>query len=758
MRRLLLLILVVVGLAAALPWLPGPPLVERLPRASVIYSRPLVLVPGALRSAADVRAHLERAQYGEAADGEIGGGEYRLARREWTIGLRPFRYPDGDEPGGVYVVRLAAGGRIETIRGPDGRPHEELFLEPVPLALPGGEARVERDLLRLDALPQHLIDAVLVAEDRRFFVHPGVDPLRVAGAALENAREQRIVEGGSTLTQQLVKNVYLTNERTWSRKFKEAAIAFWLELRFSKREILEAYLNEIYLGQDGSRAIHGVGPAARFWFGKDAADIDVAEAALLAGIVRAPSALAPDRHAERARARRDQVLDALVAHGRIEPAVYEAAKAKPVRARRHAASVAFAPRFAAHVAAGLTDEYGDDALTEAGLRAFTTLDPHFQRAARRAVSEEIARLEKGYPLLRRKASPLQAALVALDPHTGDVLAWVGGRTALRGSFDRVSSAKRQPGSVFKPVVALAALTLRERGRPDFTLATLLEDAPLELDVEGEIWAPANHDGEYRGAVSLRSALEDSLNVPMARLGMEVGLVHVAETARRLGIGSPLRPLPSLSLGAFEVTPLEIVSAYGVFAARGTHHAPRSLVTLEETGRSRAVPESPARAVFGPQPMHLVTDALRGAVDRGTGAGLRRLGIRGPVAGKTGTSNDFRDAWFVAFTPDLVVGAWVGFDDGKRVGLTGARAALPIVARFLGDAVGSEGWRDFEEPPGLDRVEIDPVTGLRAREHCPGREEIFASGTAPARACPRPRRGPERWFQDLFGRRSANRRR
>ncbi len=753
MKRLLLISVSVVAALVAiglfLPLLPGPPLVERLPRASVVYSRPLTLLPGNRVPASAVKSHLERAQYRAISKGDVETGDFKLAKRSWKIGLRSFRYPDGNETGGLMSVSLDAEGRIDRIETSDGSVKDSLILEPVALALPGSEARAERALLLLNTLPDHVIDAVLVAEDRRFFVHPGVDPVRVAGAALENWRERRIVEGASTLTQQLAKNVYLTSERTWTRKLWEAGISFWLEFRYSKREILEAYLNEIYLGQDGSRAIHGVGPASRFWFGKDAAQLTIEEAALLAGMVRAPSALAPDKHPEKARKRRDQVLAGLLAHGRISEAEHAKAKATGVRVQRRSASQAFAPGFASNVATTLQRDYGEDALGEAGLRVFTTLDPHLQGVGQQAVRTELARLEKGYPLLRRKKSPLQAALVAIDPHTGEVLAWVGGRERVRGGFDRVTNAKRQPGSVFKPIVALAALTDRDRPRP-FTLATVLEDEALEVDVDGEVWSPANYDGKHRGPVTLREALEESLNIPFARLGMEVGLVEVADTARRLGIESPLRPIPSLSLGSFEVSPLEITSAYGVLPAQGTLYAPRSILTLEEGGRQRRAPKTRSHAVFSPGPVHLVTEALQGAVDRGTGASLRKLGVKFPVAGKTGTTNGFRDAWFLAYTPHLVVGVWVGFDDGKRVGLTGAKAALPIVARFLKNALGVTG-ADFPVPGSIERVDIDPHTGLRAAEHCPGRKESFLVGTAPKRICPRDRWTPERWLERIFGR-------
>ncbi|MCP5057107.1 MAG: hypothetical protein GY937_10335 [bacterium] len=494
MRRLILLALLLLAVAAALPWLPGPTLAQRLPRASLLYSRPWVLVPGARVDPKDLETHLERTHYRAVSDASNPAvGTYHRTQVRWTIGLRPFDYPDGSEPGGAHVLKMK-GTRIESITGPDGEMRDSLFLEPLRLAVLGGPDAAPRELLALEDLPQHLIDAVLVAEDRRFFVHPGVDPVRVAGAALENAKERRIVEGGSTLTQQLVKNVWLSPARTWARKFREVGIAVWLEFRYSKREILEAYLNEIYLGQAGGRAIHGVGPAARFWYAKDATEISLAESALLAGMVRAPSALAPDRHPDRARARRDQVLDAMLAHGRIGESVHHEARQTPVVVHRRRSSRASAPGFTARVRHELARETDVDELGEAGLRIFSTLDPHFQHEAKAAVSVGLARLEKGYPLLKRKKSPLQAALVAMDPHSGDVLGWVGGRRQVPGGFDRVSGARRQPGSVFKPIVALAAFTLNERGAPGFTLGTVLEDAPLQLGVEGEAWEPSNHSG------------------------------------------------------------------------------------------------------------------------------------------------------------------------------------------------------------------------------------------------------------------------
>jgi penicillin-binding protein 1B len=389
------------------------------------------------------------------------------------------------------------------------------------------------------------------------------------------------------------------------------------------------------------------------------------------------------------------VLGFLRAAGHLDEPAYARAVASGLGVRREPGKRRVAEHFVEWVG-------GRHARTRAGTRGdgarvFSTLDFAFQGAAESAVGEGLAALEADFPRLRRPHAPVQAALVALDPRTGDVLAYVGGRDFVRSPFDRASRAQRQPGSVFKPFVALAALAAPD-GRP-FSLETLLADEPLELQVEGRTWVPGNHDRRHRGPVTLRRALEESLNVPFVRLGLEVGLVHVAETARALGAAGALRPVPSLPLGAFEMTPLEVATAYGALAADGVLRRPRAiLATVEARDRVWDGDAAEAERVAPAAAARSVTEALQGAVRRGTGRDLARLGVSSPVAGKTGTTNEFRDAWFVGYSPDLVVAVWVGFDDAARVGLTGARAALPIVARFVREAVGGAGLRDFAPAP------------------------------------------------------------
>jgi penicillin-binding protein 1B len=710
----------------------GARLAEReLAVPSRVYARPLVLVPGARVSERVLATHLRAAGYRAAAKAPPGPGEYALGARRWQIGRRGFRYPDGFEPEGLATVELDAAGIVQRITGPDGAPEDALFVDPELLAVLHGSAGQDRRLVPLAKLPKHLLDAVLAAEDQRFYRHHGVDWVRLGGALAANARARRTVEGGSTITQQLVKNLYVGSERTLGRKLHEAVRAVLLELRHDKDEILEAYLNQIYLGQNGALAIHGVERAAQHYFGKSAEAVSLEEAALLAGLIPAPNRYTPLRHPKRALARRNLVLRLMREQGRIPAAAERAAAAKPLRLARAEPPPSPGSFFVSWLRRDLERHAGASALSEGGLSIFSTLDAGFQRAAESAVASGLAALERRHPRLARGRVRPEAALVALDPVTGDILALVGGRDAARSPFNRAVAARRQPGSLMKPIVAAAALA-RAGNDHVLTLASVLADEPLEVAVPDGVWRPVNFDGRHRGPVTLRAALEQSLNVPFARLGLEVGLVRVVETARRFGIGGALRPIPSVSLGAFEVSPLEITAAYGVFAAGGRRAAPRHTLAVQEPGgRVRAGQNVRAERVLEEAEAYLVVSALRGVVERGTARSLRRLGVRAPVAGKTGTSDGERDAWFVGFTPDLVVGVWVGFDGEAKLGLTGAEAALPIFAAFADGALARARPRDFPLPRRVDVVEVDPRTGLR----CRGEPEVFLRGTAPKARCP-----------------------
>ncbi len=695
-----------------------------------IYARPLVLYSGLEIERDRIDGHLRRLGYERSRRYRVGVGEYRLDSRTWTIGVRAFRQSDRLDPGGVATIRVGYGGRVRSISDASGASLRYLSLEPELLRSTFGTSNEDRVPVPLTDLPDHLVAAVLAIEDRRFFQHGGLDLKRVVGATAANVRALRVVQGGSTITQQLAKNLFLSPRRTPLRKVREAAMAVMLERRHSKEEILEAYLNEVYLGQDGGLAIHGVGRAAEFYFQKDVSQLELSEAAVLAGIIRGPSLYSPIRNPESAERRRNVVLEVMKTREVIDEDTFAAARDSKLGIAARRERTRSGRYFVDFVSNHVSEELGSDAV--AGVTVFTTLDLELQRIAESAVDAGLARLERENPGLVRDESPLQAALVAIDPHTGEVLAMVGGRDYGASQFNRAVRARRQPGSSFKPIVALAALAQRDE---KLTLATLLPDEPLSVSTPAGVWQPANYDGRFRGSVTLRDALERSLNVPFARLGLEVGPERIVATGQALGVQSELHAVPSIALGASEVTPLEMARAYGVLAANGLRaDIQTTLGVLDSRGSLVSRMEPQGERVFDPSVSYLVTSALVGAVERGTGRGLRRFGFRGSVAAKSGTTNDFRDAWFIGYTPSLAVAVWVGFDDGRSIGVSGARAALPIFARFLKEAAGPDGQGEFDMPAGVEVVEVDPETGLRAGWGCRGRPEVFVRGTAPARSC------------------------
>ncbi|MFN0178534.1 MAG: transglycosylase domain-containing protein [Gemmatimonadales bacterium] len=591
---------------------------------------------------------------------------------------------------------------------------------PVALATVAGAPGELRVPIPIGDAPSHLVDAILAVEDKRFETHHGLDFRRIGGALVANIRAGRISQGGSTVTQQLVKNLFLSAERTPLRKLREAALALAIEVRHEKDEILEAYLNEIYLGQDGPRPIHGVGAAARFYFGKEVGRLTVAESALLAGMIQAPNRYTPIRNERSARRRRNLVLALMSAQGRISARTADQAGRARIGRRAFPAPSLDARYFRDFVLTSLPG-----GLPSRGGAVFTTIDPTLQRAADRAVKDGLRRLGSG---------DIQAALVAIDPRTGEVLAMVGGRDYGASQFNRAVEARRQPGSAFKPIVALAALELVGAGRPAFTLASRIEDEPLSVRTPGGRWEPSNYDRSYRGEVTFREAIEQSLNVPFARVGLSIGPERIIATARRLGIASPLKAVPSLALGSSEVTLLEMVRAYGVFATGGRLAAMRPIAGQAELGgKVRATPRPEPVRVAEPGAAYLVTSALEGVIARGTGRALDVSGRFGAIAGKTGTSNDWRDAWFIAYSPTLVVGAWVGYDDGRSLRLSGSDAALPIVARFLGEAEPENRWDGFDVPDG---IEVAQVNGGGDWGYDCGSREYFLEGTAPETDCDR----------------------
>lgn len=569
----------------------------------------------------------------------------------------------------------------------------------------------QRDPVELKRIPQALIDAVLAVEDQRFYEHHGLDPRRIAGALVANVKAAGISEGGSTITQQLAKNLFLHAGRTPLRKIREAALAIALEARYSKEQILEAYLNEIYLGQDGATAIHGVGAASRYYFGKSVSRLNLSESALLAGMIHSPNRLAPNRHADEAGARRNVVLGLMAAQKRIDQDDADRARNARVSTRTFPLTLVDARYFRDYVASSSTEH-----LPDRGAAIYTTLDATLQRSAERAILRGVGRI---------RLPGAQAALVAIDPRTGDVLAMVGGRDYGASQFNRATDARRQPGSAFKPFVALAALEGGENNKPAFTLASVLEDEPLTVRTPQGEWQPTDYDGGFRGAVTFRQAMEQSLNIPFVRVGLAIGPKRIASTATRLGVTSKLNPVPSLALGSSEVSLLELVRAYGVLAAQGNLAETRTILgRRDRRGEQESAPDASVRRVAAPAATFLVTSALQGVVQRGTGRALGVDRFDGDIAGKTGTSNDWRDAWFIAYSPTIVVGVWVGYDDGRSLKLSGGAAAVPIVADFFTIANAMRG-ESFDVPDGIETSYVSGGDwGLCERE------EYFLAGTAP----------------------------
>jgi penicillin-binding protein 1B len=699
--------------------------------ATRIYSAPTLLRPGKSLSLPELRARLRRRGYeeGNTAPGRAGfrvtGPERLLVRNDASSPV---------DPGRAAEIRTR-GPRIESVLPPDSlTPLESFGLRPELLSNVIDEKREKRREVAYDEIPQVLVDAVLASEDRRFFSHGGIDPIRILKALIVDIRAGEAAQGASTLTQQFVKNYFLTPERTLRRKFADAYMSVLLERRLTKRQIFELYSNEVYLGQVGTFSIVGFGEAANAFFHKNIRELSLEEAATLAGIISAPNRYGPLRYPQRALVRRNLVLDLMAGYGMITPGQRDEAKARPVAVQPTTLlDYSGAPYFVDYVQERLLGRYGADALAHSKFRVYTTLDTDLQQAAFEAVEGEMGALDE---TLAKRAEPVppgtvQASLIAGDPKNGHVLAMIGGRDYGTSQFNRITESKRQPGSIFKPLVYAAALETAYSKADPLTAATLLLDRPTRFQYEDTSYEPHNYNQEYLGQVSMRQALTRSLNVPTMKLAETVGFGRVRELALRLGLNEEIQPFPSIALGSFEITPLEMVRAYTAFAAGGllSPLTPITAVIGEDGAPGPEEKEETVQALT-PEVAFMITSLLQSVIDRGTGAGARSRGFSLPAAGKTGTSHD---GWFAGYTPDLLCIVWVGFDDNRELKLSGSQAALPIWTEFMKKAADLRplGGASFEPPEGIVQVEIDPTTGLLATERCLQRlQEYYIQGTEP----------------------------
>jgi len=655
-------------------------------------------------------------------------GSFSVDRSGVTVFTNNFSMPP-ERLTARKVKFIFAGNGVARIKNlSTNRGLSYIEFEPELLAVIYGVKRQSRKFIPYSQIPKYLIQGIVSTEDKRFYKHFGIDPKSIVRAFYVNLKAGRIVQGGSTITQQLAKNFFLTPERTMKRKLSEAVMAVIMDYYYSKEQILECYLNEVYWGQRGSIEIHGVGEAAKYYFNKEPMELSISECAVLGAIIKGPQIYSPYRNMGKAVKRRNSILNKMVMEKFITKDVASAAKREKINLAGYTILPKKAPYFIDFLKQQLVKNYSKSDLEQEGLRIFTTVDTDLQILAENALKNGIKKLEKKYA--SRKLNKLNGCILVMQPQTGYIMALVGGRDYLKSQFNRAVQARRQVGSLFKPIVYLSAVMSKK-----FTAASILNDTPLSMKVEDKIWTPANFSKTFSGEVLLRKALEKSMNVPTVRLGNAVGFDMVFDVARKLGIKTPLPRMPSLFLGAVELTPLEILSAYSTIANYGVRTNP---VTIKKViGRDGSVLERKFVRVSKGVPedaSFIIISLLKGVMQNGTGRSVRRLGLNKEAAGKTGTTSNYRDAWFVGFTPNLACLVWVGRDDSKSVKLTGGQAALPIWTDFIKNATKSRN-ASFIVPDGVVTTEIDDETGLLASENCPlRREEYFLEGTIPQEYC------------------------
>ena len=702
-----------------------------------VFARPFTIHRGQSSSPRQLVDRLNELGYANRARAESSG--------EFTIGRDAIVIIPREGPRRAQQVRVVFGARssktkettaidyIEVPGAPGGKPArvDDVTLDTPLITALVTTGREKRRDTPLQTIPQHMVQAVLAIEDRRFYDHVGIDPIGIAAAIWEYASRKRgYLRGGSTLTQQTIKNTFFTHGWSLKRKALEQFMAVILERRLTKDQILELYLNDVWLAQRGSFAVHGVAEGARMFFGKHISNVTLAEAALLAGVIQSPARHSPFEHPDDAKERRNVVLHAMAEAGFVSAEAADRATKEPIVVVARALE-SEAPYFVDYISQELQDKYSSIANA---VDAYTTLDLHLQRIASDAVRDGLTRVDE--LLAKRKRQKAQAALIAIDPRNGEVLALVGGRSYNQSQYNRVISARRQPGSVFKPFVYLAAFEhAMAEGRTDLTPATIVIDEPTTFTFNDQNWDPGNYEGEYDGPVTLRRALALSRNIATIKVAETTGYGEVAALWRKVGTAASPRAYPAIALGVFEATPFEIASAYTVFPNVGTMRPLKTIMRLVSGGQDVQLRTPAPKTIARQDTTFLVTNMMRSVLNEGTGTGARAAGFTQDAAGKSGTTNDLRDAWFVGFTPELLTVVWVGLDDNDKLGLSGSQAALPIWTAFMTRALAGRESPAFQVPQGVAFVEIDRDTGLLAGPTCPRVfSEAFIQGTEPKETC------------------------
>jgi penicillin-binding protein 1B len=725
-----------------------------------IYAIPHAVKPGDKIEAKEMAVQLRRAGYAEQNDGKSPMGTYRL----FTGGIEIKPGPDSYHSPESAVIRIR-DGKVESIVGQSGElAAYELEPQMITSLFDAGQ-RSKRQLVKYDEIPKLLVDAVLAIEDRRFFQHGGVNFMRLAEATWIDLTRGRHEQGGSTITMQLSRAFFLTPEKTVKRKMSEMLIALEMEQKFSKQQIFEFYANRVDLGQRGSFTISGFAQAAQAYFNKDLKDLSPAEAALIAGIIQAPSYLSPYRHPERALERRNVVLDSMVETHALTPAQAEKARATPLKLAPPNVEASDAPYFVDLLRETLISRLDERQMNDQAYRIYTTLDPDLQRAAAAAVETGIKLVDEQVTKLRTKRTKIgknkfetkvqpgpqaQVALVAMNPHSGEVLALVGGRNY---GFSQLNHAvaKRPTGSIFKPFVYAAAMnTALDGANPVFTPASLVADEPSTFSYGDQIYEPRNYKEEYHGQVTARYALAMSLNNATVKLAEQVGYDKVAALAKAAGITS-VKATPAMALGAYDATPLDMAAAYTVFANSGLRISPTVVNSVRNANGDMVLDFKPdKRPVIDPRVAFLMTNMMEGVMNSGTAYVVRQRGFNAPGAGKTGSSHD---GWFAGYTSNLLCIVWVGYDDYSDLRLSGAQTAAPIWAEFMKKAVTLSQYADtkpFSQPAGVVDVQLDKQTNLLATPSCPETySAAFIAGTEPNQTCDQGM-GMRGFFSRVFG--------
>ena len=724
-----------------------------------IYAIPHAVQVGEKIEPRDIASELRRAGYSDK-DGQSRMGTYRLLDKGIEIRPGPDSY-HSPEPATIHIT----AGQVDSITSSSGQ-LDAYELEPqLVTALFDAEQRSKRQLVKYDEIPKVVVDAVTAIEDRRFFQHGGVNYIRLLEAAWVDFTHQRHEQGGSTITMQLSRAFFLTPEKTVKRKMAEMVIAIELEQKFSKQQIFEFYANRVDLGQRGSFAIAGLAEASRSYFNKDLKDISIPEAALLAGLIQAPSYLSPYRHPERALERRNVVLDSMVETHAITKEEAAKAKATPLKLAPPNVEASDAPYFVDLVRDTVISRLNEREMNDQSYRIYTTLNPELQKAAANAVQVGIKLVDDQVTKMRTKRIKVskgkfetkvepgpqaQVALVAMDPHTGEVLALVGGRNYGMSQLNH-AVARRPTGSIFKPFVYAAAMnTALDGANPVLTPASMVEDQPTTFTYGDQIYEPRNYKEEYHGEVTARFALAMSLNNATVKMAEEVGYDKVADLAKAAGITS-VKATPAMALGAYDATPLDMAAAYTVFANGGMRISP-ALVNSVRNANGDVVLDfkTDKRQVLDPRVSAVMTNMLEGVLNFGTGFAVRTRGFNAPAAGKTGTSHD---GWFAGYTSNLLCIVWVGYDDYSDIRLSGAQTAAPIWAEFMKKAVTLPAYsnaKPFSQPAGVVEVQLDKVTNLLATPACPETyTAAFIAGTEPNQTCDQAT-GVKGFFSRVFG--------